>query len=120
VTIRDKMRSNASHLLQEGETVRAVFGGQTTSPYSPTLAYWIIIIKNSYRVVVVTDRRILVCQSGRFRSTTVNEVAEELPRETRIGPATGLWYRCDTLGERLYIHKRYHKDVATADALLSG
>src|ERR1700674_5294839 len=108
------MRSNASHLLQEGETVRAVFPGQTT------LSWRIIIIKNSYRVVVVTDRRILVCQSGRFRPTTVNEVAEELPRETRIGPAKGLWYRCDTLGERLYIHKRFHKDVATADALLSG
>ena len=100
--------------------MQAIFGGQTTSQYWMLLSYWIIIIKNSYRVVVVTDRRILVCRSGRFRTTPVNAVVAELPRETRIGPATGLWYRCESLGERLYIHKRYHKDVAAADALLSG
>lgn len=73
---------------------------------------WIILLTNAYRVVVVTDRRILVCSSGRFRVTPVNEVLRELPRATRIVPASGLWYRC----ERLYIAKRFHGDVAQADA----
>jgi hypothetical protein len=53
--------------------------------------------------------------------TKVNEVIDELPRHTQIGPASGLWYKCETLGERLYIHKRFHKDIAQADAArLSG
>jgi hypothetical protein len=65
---------------------------------------------------VVTDRRILVCRSGRLSTTKVHEVLHELPRTTQIGPASGLWYKCETLGERLYVHKRFHKDIAQADA----
>ena len=120
MAIRDMMRSNAAHVLQEGESVQAIFGAQTTSQWWSLLSYWIIVVRNSYRVVVVTDRRILVCRSGRFRTTPVNEIVAEFARSTRIGPANGLWYRCETLGERLYINKRYHKDIAAADALLSG
>jgi hypothetical protein len=115
MAIRDKMRANAAHVLRDGESVQAVFGAQTTSQYWMLLSYWIIVIKNSYRVVVVTDQRILVCRSGRFRTTPVVEVLAERPRGAMIGPASGLWWRCETLGERLYIHKRFHKDVAAAD-----
>jgi hypothetical protein len=119
VAIRDTLRTNAAHLLQPGEVVQAVFAAQTTSQWFALLSYWIIIAKNAYRVVIVTDRRILVAKSGRFRVTPVKEVVEELPRTTMIGPASGLWYQCHTLGERLYIHKRFHKDVAAADALIA-
>jgi hypothetical protein len=112
------MRANAERFLQPGETVQAVFGAQTTSQWFALLSWWIIVIRNSYRVVVVTDGRIVVFRSGRFRMTPVNEVLHELPRNTRIGPAKGLWFRCESLGERLYIHKRFHKDVAAADALV--
>ena len=117
MAIRDQMAANAAPLLKPDVKIQAVFGAQTVSQYLSLISYWIIIIKNAYRVVVVTDRRILVCRSGRFRITPVNEVVNELPRSTRIGPASGLWYRCETLGERLYIAKRFHKDVAAADSL---
>jgi hypothetical protein len=120
MAIRDTMRSNASGLLHEGESVQAVFGAQTTSQWWVLVSYLIIIVRNSYRVVVVTDRRIVVCRSGRLRMTPVNGVVAELPRNTMIGPAHGLWYRCETLGERCYIHKRFQKDVAAADALIVG
>lgn len=119
MAIRDKMRANAAHLVQPGEVVQAVFPAQTTSQWFALLSYWIIILKNSYRAVVVTDRRILVCRSGRFRVTPVKDVLQEFPRTTRIGPASGLWYRCASLGEPLYIAKRFHKDVESADALAS-
>jgi hypothetical protein len=117
MAIRDTLRTNAAHLLQPGETIQVVFAGQTTSQWFALLSYWIIIAKNSYRVVVVTDQRIVVCKSGRFRVTPVNDVVQEFPRSTKIGPASGLWYQCHSLGERLYIHKRFHKDIAEADAL---
>ncbi|MGP4028043.1 hypothetical protein [Actinomadura sp. 3N407] len=120
MAIRDKMRANAAHVLREGENVQAVFGAQTTSQYFALLSYWIIIFTNAYRVVVVTDQRILVCRSGRMRMTPVNEVLRELPRDTRIGPPSGLWWRCETLGERLYVHKRFHKDVNAADGVTAA
>ncbi len=117
MAIRDKMRSNAEPFLQPGETVQAVFGAQTTSQWFALISWWIIVIRNSFRVVVITDGRILVFRSGRFRMTPIKEVLHELPRNTRIGPAKGLWFRCESLGEKLYIHKRFHKDIAAADAL---
>ncbi|MCP9947815.1 hypothetical protein [Actinomadura madurae] len=120
MAIRDKMRANAAHVLQPGENIQAVFGAQTTSQYFALISYWIIIFSNAYRVVVVTDRRILVCRSGRMRMTPVNEVLRELPRDTRIGPPSGLWWRCETLGERLYVHKRFHKDVNAADGVTAS
>ena len=116
MAIRDTIRANATHVLQPGEVVQAVIPAQTTSGWMALISYWIIIFSNAYRVIVATDRRLLVCRSGRFRMTPVNEILRELPRATRIGPPTGLWYRCDQLGERLYIHKRFHKDIVAADS----
>ena len=113
---RDKIRANATHVLQPGEIVQAVIPAQATSAWLALISYWIILIRNSYRVIVATDRRVLVCRSGRFRMTPVKSVLRELPRTTRIGPPTGLWYRCDHLGERLYINKRFHKDILAADS----
>lgn len=115
MAIRDKIRANAAPFLEPGEVVQAVIPAQTTSQWFALISYWIIIFSNAYRVVVVTDRRILVCRSGRFRMTPVKEVLRQLPRATVIGPPSGLWYRCDHLGERLYINKRFHKDVRAAD-----
>src|SRR5712692_10475962 len=102
MAIRDKMRASAAPFLQPGETIQAVFGAQTTSQYFALISYWIIIFSNAYRVVVVTDRRILVCKSGRVTQTPIKEVLRELPRNTKIGPASGLWYHTEALGERLY------------------
>ena len=83
MAIRDQMAANAAPLLKPDEKIQAVFGAQTVSQYLSLISYWIIIVKNAYRVVVVTDQRILVCRSGRFRTTPVNEVLAELPRTTR-------------------------------------
>jgi hypothetical protein len=116
MAIRDKMAANAAPVLQDGETIQQIFAGQTANPYWSLLSYWIIIFKNAYRVVVVTDRRILVCHSGRFSTTQVKEVVGEFPRATRLGPASGLWYKLESLGDPLYIVKRFHKDVNDADA----
>ena len=115
--VREKITKNAQPLLQPGESIQAVFAAQSTSQWFALISLWIIVLKNSYRSVVVTDRRILVCQAGRLTLGAVKGVKAELPRSTHIGPASGLWYTTTALGEKLYIHKRFHKDVAAADAL---
>jgi len=116
MAIRDKMRANASRSSSREKLSRPCLGPRRQVNGSPDL-WWIIVIRNSFRVVVVTtaDTRV---PSGRFRMTPVKELRHELPRRTRIGPAKGLWFKCESLGERLYIHKRFHKDVEAADALL--
>jgi hypothetical protein len=116
MALRDTLRANAEPLLAPGEQVQAVFCAQTANQWFALVSFWIILLTNAYRVVVVTDRRILSCRSGRFRMTPVKEVVHELPRDTLIGPAHGIWYRTEALGERLYVNKRFHKDIAAADA----
>jgi len=118
MAIRDKLRSNAAHLLQPGETIQAVFCAQTVSQYFALISFWIIILSNAYRVVVVTDRRIMVCHSGRFTITPVKDIETEVPRATRIGDPSGLWWPCTTLGKKLYVNRRFFKDVKDADAAL--
>jgi hypothetical protein len=115
VAIRDTLRTGAQPLLRQGESIEAVFAAQATSPYFSLLSIWIIVIQNGYRVVIVTDQRIIVCHSGRTRISKVNDVIAEFPRSTKIGPTSGIWYSTNALGERLYIHRRFHKDVAVAD-----
>jgi len=115
MAIREKLRANVQPFLGPGEIVQAVFSAQTTSQYFALISFWIIILRNSYRVVVATDRRILLLQSGRFSMTPAKSILAEFPRATRIGPAHGLWYKCESLGVPLYIAKRFHKDVEAAD-----
>jgi hypothetical protein len=51
------------------------------------LTVWVILFKNRYMVVVVTDRRKLVARSGKFTMTKIVEIAHTLPRYSRgLGP----------------------------------
>ena len=123
---RDKMRANAATVLQPGETVQAVISAQTINPllYIPMVlmalvpAILIILIAEPFRVVVVTDRRILVCKSGPMRTTAVREVLGEVPRSTELGTPRGLLFKCKSLGgDSLYVQTRFFPDVRTADQL---
>ena len=115
MAIRDKLRTNAASYLQPGEQIQAVFCAQSTSAWFALISFWIIILSNAYRAVIVTDQRILVCQAGRLTQSAVKAVLREVPRSTQSGPPHGLWYQTDALGEKLYIPKRFAKDVTAAD-----
>lgn len=120
MAITGKVRANAEHLLDTDEVIHAVIPAQTVSQYATLgiLAGLVKALKQANRVIVVTDRRILVCRGGRFRITQVGEVLRELPRQTAIGLADGLWYRTDVLGERLYISTLFHREVRQADDMI--
>jgi hypothetical protein len=38
-----------------------------------------------------------------------------LPRHTQLGPVSGRWGQVNLLGERHWVHKRFHPDVTAAD-----
>ncbi len=117
IAVRDRLREKVAPMLAPGEQIQAVFSAQTFNGWWGVLSYWILIFKSAYRAVIVTDQRIAIFDTGRFTLTNVKSHLRDVPRSTQIGPVSGMWAKTETLGGRLYVHKRFHKDIEQADAL---
>lgn len=115
--IRDKVIQHAQPLLEPGEQIQAVIPAQTKSGWLGAIGFIWLIFLNRYRPVVVTDRRIAITDSGRWSMAKPTSIVSSVARNTQIGPPSGLWWKCTSLGDPLYIHKRFHKDVEKADSL---
>jgi hypothetical protein len=117
VALRDSMRNSATPYLQPGETVQAVFGAQTASPYLAALGgIFIFLGLNHYRIFVVTPDRVVVLDAGRASMKKARGLVAELPRSTRLGPTSGVWHIIPVGDEKLRVHRRFFKDIETADA----
>ncbi|HYK27574.1 MAG TPA: hypothetical protein VEV61_06360 [Streptosporangiaceae bacterium] len=117
MALRDAMLKSSAQYLEPGETVDAVFGAQTTSQYLYVLTGGLIfLIINRYRIGVVTQQRILILDAGKMGMRKARGVVAELPRSTQLGPASGIWHIIPANGEDLHVHRRFFKDLATADA----
>jgi hypothetical protein len=120
MALRDKLAAEAQPHLEPGETVQAVLAAQAANPFLAVLSIWIILIKDAYRAVVATDRRIIVFRTSRWRFTRFKGIERVLDRSTRIGPPSGsVWYRSEVLGEELWVHRRFFGDVEAADTAIS-
>lgn len=118
IAIREKLIEKSQQFLQPGEQIQAVIVAQTASGWLATFPIVSLAI-NKYAPIIVTDKRILLLDSGRWSMGNPKSVTREFPRNTKIGPASGLWWKCTSLGEnKLYVHKRFHKDVEAADAAI--
>jgi hypothetical protein len=117
VAIREKITQNAQALLEPGEQIQAVIPAQTRNGMWAVLGFIMYAFINRFRPIVVTDRRIAITDSGRWSLGKPTTIVMSLPRTTQIGPPKGLWWKCTSLGQPLYIHKRFHKDVDKADSL---
>lgn len=115
MALREKLEAEAAPHLETGEKVQGVFAAQAVSPYWSLISLLIIIFKDAYRAIVATDRRIIVFRTSRWRWTKFKGVERTLPRSTRIGEPIGLNWKTETLGEPLWINKRFHKDVRAID-----
>jgi len=120
VALRDGMLTSTAQYLEPDETVEAVFGAQTVSQYLWLLTGGIIFLSmNRYRIVTVTSQRILVLDAGKLGMRKAKGAVTELPRATQLGPASGVWHVIPVNGERLHVHRRFFKEIRTADAALS-
>ena len=115
-SLREKIAANAQPYLQPGEQVQGTFAAQQTSQWWILVGVIVFLVMNRYRPVVATDRRILVFDGGMWSQTKCGSLVAELPRTVKLGPAGGLWHKVPMGPETLYIHKRFHKDVAAIDA----
>jgi hypothetical protein len=119
--LRDAMRASAAQFVQPGETIQQVFSAQTASPMTaPLIGAVIALIINRYRIVAVTDQRILVLDAGKWTQRTARAVVSELPRTTRLGPTSGLWTKIETPTGKIYVRRLFFKDVKAADALIAA
>ena len=117
---RDSMRASAAQFVEPGETIEQVLGAQTTSPITaPLIGAVIALIINRYRIVAVTDRRILVLDAGKWTPRTARAVVTELPRATRLGPTSGPCTKIETPTGKIYVRRYFFKDVNAADSLMA-
>jgi hypothetical protein len=116
VSLRDSMRASVTPYLRSGETVQAVIGGQTKSQWLMPLTGFIgFMFINRYRIVVVTQERVLVLDAGRASMKKAQGLVAELPRSTRLGPGSGAWHPITLGQETIRVHRRFFKDLETAD-----
>jgi hypothetical protein len=121
VALRDSMAKSAEPFLKPGEPIQAVFGAQTASQYIAAFAGILFFLGlNRFRILVVTPDRIVVLDAGKFSMKKARGVLTELPRSTQLGPAAGIWHVIEVNGEKLRVHRRFFKDLATADSTSVG
>lgn len=115
MAIRDKLVERSQPHLEPGEQIQQVFLAQTgPNPMLGALTY-LIAFWVKYYVVVVTDRGIVFLRSGVLTPSKPKSLYKRVARQTTLGPLSGLWGKMMVDGERFWVHKRFHKDVAAAD-----
>jgi hypothetical protein len=121
MALRDSMRDSVAPYLKPGEPVQAVIGAQTASQFLAALTgIFVFLGLNRYRIIAVTPARILVLDAGKVSFKTARGMVMELPRQTRLGPGSGVWHKIPAGGETLRVHRRFFKDIEAADAALSA
>ena len=91
------------------------------SPYWVFLT-WLTMLWNKYLIVAVTDRSIVTFKATAFKPSFVKNppTIERLDRRQTLGPLKGLWGKTQLSGTTFHVHKRFHGDVAAADAELAS
>jgi hypothetical protein len=115
---RADLVERALPFLPSGREIRQAFIGQA----APSFFFFIItyltgiMSRNKYRCVVVTDDAIYVLDSSKWSGgAKPQEIVGRMPRHTRLGPVSGRWAEVDLLGERHWVHRRFHDQIAAAD-----
>jgi hypothetical protein len=116
------MRASAAQFVNPGEEIQVVLAAQTGSPLVRGIANGFGLIGallavsfTQYRIVAVTGQRILVLDTGRWSLRNARAVIAEMPRATMLGPAKGVWRGIETPAGKVWVHRRFFKDIAAAD-----
>jgi hypothetical protein len=110
MTMADKIVQSAQSHVEPGEIVHGAFAAQTT-------------IRNrvgggGYLVVVATDRRFLVFQSGTFSQTVIRGLIEESGRSQRLGEPSGVFCTVAIGSLTLKVNFRYFDQIRAIDRAL--
>ncbi len=123
MAMRDKLAERVQPLLEPGERIQEIFparGGVSPwiSAQFGALGALLFSAFIKWRIVAVTDRSVLLVRSG-ASGTSAKEILARLPRHTQLGPVKGIWPKIQVGPEKLWVHRRFHKDITAADAKIS-
>ncbi|MCP2328660.1 hypothetical protein HDA40_007167 [Hamadaea flava] len=105
--------------LPKGSEIRQAFIAQA----APNFGYFLVtyltgltMSRIKYRCVAVTKDAIYVLESSKFSGgAKPQSLVATMPRHTRLGPVSGGWAQLELAGERHWVHKRFHEQIAAAD-----
>lgn len=106
----DKIIQRAQQRVDPGEVIQGAFAAQMTLRNR--------VGDGGYRVVVATDRRFLVFQSGTFSQTAIKELIEASPRGQRLGEPSGLFFTVTVGRQTMKVNFRYFDQLRTIDRAL--
>ncbi len=118
-TPRTDLVQRSAPFLPQGSEIRQAFIYQT----APSFLFFLItyltgltIFWNKYRCVAITQDAIYVLESSKLSGgAKPQRLVGTLPRQTRLGPVSGRWGQVHIRGERCWVHKRFHDQIAAAD-----
>ena len=116
---RKDLVERAAPFLPAGSEIRQVFIGQA----APSFTFFLITYLTGltmfwikYRCVAVTQDAIYVLESRKLSGgAKPQSLAGTMPRHTQLGPVSGRWGKVNLLGERHWVHQRFHADIGAAD-----
>jgi hypothetical protein len=116
---RKDLVEHSAPFLPEGSEIRQVFICQA----APNFAYFVVTYltgltmhRIKYRCVAVTKDAIYVLESSKLSGgARPQSLVDTMPRHTQLGPVSGRWAEITLLGERHWVHKRFHPSIADAD-----
>lgn len=113
--LRETLVARVQPLLEPGEQVQAVIPAQTGPSPGWVLLLNQLLVFVRRRLIVATDRAVVVVRAGVVLGLSAKEVRARLPRTTPLGPLSGLWDAVHLDGERLWVLRPFHRDVERAD-----
>ncbi|MER5863292.1 hypothetical protein [Kitasatospora sp. NPDC002040] len=116
---RQDLARRSAPFLPAGSEIRQVFIAQS----APSAWFFVVTYLTGltmfwirYRCVVVTQDAVHVLESAKLSGgADPQRLAGTMPRRTRLGPVSGRWGQVDLLGERHWVHRRFHDQIAAAD-----
>ena len=115
---KDLVQRSAPFLPLDSE-IRQVFIYQTAPNFFVFVLVYLTglaIFWARYRCVAVTRDAIYVLETSKpSGGAKPQRLIGTLPRSTQLGPVSGRWAQTELLGERCWVHKRFHDQIAAAD-----
>lgn len=117
--MRADLARRSAPFLPAGSEIRQVFICQSAPNFGVFVVnyltglalYWI-----KYRCVAVTPDAIYIVESHKLSGgRNPQRLIGTLPRHTELGPVSGRWAQLNLLGERCWVHQRFHSQIAAAD-----
>ena len=112
MALREKLIERTKPFLEADEQVKAVFLAQTgPTPWLGGLGALIYAFIAKFRIVVVTDRSIVLLKAGALGGTKPKELVKRVPRTPLEPFSAKVWGKVMIDGERHWVHRRFKKDV---------